>query len=175
MKKILPLIMASMVPTLLASPLPEKADVLASNTVIARYEGLTDIPCRFMTADCPDKCDHATKVATFTVIKNEDYKKPGKYGDDKAEAGAVVMVDMKKPTPGQDDAAVYALVDTLKPGDTVRLTQEHLYVDDGKAQYPVRPVTKMEKVEAPAEAASVPSAVPATPVQPRVMPGRRAF
>lgn len=129
-----------------ASPMPEKADLLASNTVLARFDGYTDIPCRFMTADCPDRCDHATKVANFTVIANEDYKRPGKYGDDKAEVGSVVMVDMKKPTPGQNDRAVYDFIDSLKPGDTVRLTQDHYYGEIGSAVMPFRPVTKMEKV-----------------------------
>ena len=174
MKKLFPIMLAAMAPSLFASPMPEKADLLATNTVIARFDGYTDIPCRFMTADCPDKCDHATKVANFTVLVNENYAQPGKYGDDKAEVGTVVMVDMKKPTPGQDDAAVYSLVDSLKPGDTVRLTQDHYYVDTEKAAYPVRPVTKLEKVEKPAAAPEVPAAVPATPIQPRVMPGRRA-
>ena len=167
MKKLFPLMMAAMAPSLFASPMPEKADLLATNTVIARFDGYTDIPCRFMTADCP-------KVANFTVLVNENYAKPGKYGDDKAEVGTVVMVDMKKPTPGQDDAAVYSLVDSLTPGDTVRLTQDHYYVDTERAAYPVRPVTKLEKVEKPAAAPEGPAAVPATPIQPRVMPGRRA-
>lgn len=175
MKKFFLFMMSAMAPGLVASPLPEKADLLATNTVIARFDGYTDIPCQFMTADCPDKCGHATKVANFTVLVNENYARPGKYGDDKAEVGSVVMVDMKKPTPGQDDAAVYELVDALKAGDTVRLTQEHLYVDDGCAQFPVRPVTRMEKVDAPAAAAAVPAPVPAAPIMPRMMPGRRAL
>lgn len=174
MKKLLPLVMAAMAPSLFASPLPEKADLLATNTVIARFEGYTDIPCRFMTADCPDKCDHATKVANFTVLQNENYDQLGKYGDDKAEVGSVMMVDMKKATPGQDDKAVFATVDSLKPGDTVRLTQDHYYVNTERAAYPVRPVTKLEKVDKPANAAEVPASVPATPIQPRMMPGRRA-
>ena len=99
-------------------------------------------------------------------------------GDILATAGSLfttMMVDVKKPTPGQDDAAVFSVVDSLQPGDTVRLTQVHYYVDDNGNMYPVRPVTKLEKVEKPADAADVPAAVPATPIQPRrMMPGRRA-
>ena len=174
MKKLLPFVMAAMAPSLFATPLPEKADLLATNTVIARLDGFTDIPCRFMTADCPDKCDHATKVANFTVLVNENYAQPGKYGDDKAEVGSVVMVDIKKPTPGQDDRHVFEMMDVLKPGDVVRLTQDHYYVNTERAAYPVRPVTKLEKVEKPANAAEVPASVPATPIQPRMMPSRRA-
>ena len=89
-------------------------------------------------------------------------------------ADPYLMVDMKKATPGQDDKAVFATVDSLKPGDTVRLTQDHYYVNTERAAYPVRPVTKLEKVEKPANAAEVPASVPATPIQPRMMPGRRA-
>ncbi len=174
MKKLLPIALAALAPSLFASPISGKADLLASNTVIARFDGFTDIPCRHMTADCPDRCDHATKVALFTVLLNEDYEQLGKYGDDKAEVGSTLMVDIKKPTPGQDDAAVFAAMDTLKPGDSVRLTQDHLYVDDNGNMYPVRPVTKIEKVETPAAAPQLPAAVPATPIQPRMMPGRRA-
>lgn len=174
MKKLLPIALAALAPSLFASPISGKADLLASNTVIARFDGFTDIPCRHMTADCPDRCDHATKVARFTVLLNEDYEQLGKYGDDKAEVGSTLMVDVKKPTPGQDDAAVFAAMDTLKPGDSVRLTQDHLYVDDNGNMYPVRPVTKIEKVETPAAAPQLPAAVPATPIQPRMMPGRRA-
>ncbi len=174
MKKLLPMMFAAMAPSLFASPMPEKAELLATNTVIARFDGYTDIPCRFMTADCPDKCDHATKVANFTVLSNEHYAKPGKYGDDKAEVGTVVMVDIKKPTPGQNDRYVFDFVDTLQPGDTVCLTQDHYYVNTESAAYPVRPVTKMEKVQKPANAPQVPAAVPATPIQPRMMPGRCA-
>lgn len=176
MKKLLPLMLAAMAPSLFASPLPAKADLLATNTVVARFDGFTEIPCRFMTADCPDKCDHATKVANFTVLINENYAKPGKYGDAKAEVGSVVMVDIKKPTPGQNDRHVFEMMDVIKPGDTVRLTQDHYYVDTEKAAFPVRPVTKLEKIEKPANAPELPAAAPAEPVQPRVMPiGRRAL
>ena len=99
-------VMALGASSLMASPMPEKADLLAENTVVAQYMGLLDIPCRHMTADCPDKCDHATKVARFRVLKNENYRLVGKYGDDKMEPASMLMVDVKKPTPGQDDAAV---------------------------------------------------------------------
>ncbi|MBR5876909.1 MAG: hypothetical protein IKZ10_08775 [Akkermansia sp.] len=174
MKKFIPLMAAVLAPSLFAAPVKGKADLLATNTVIARFDGFTEIPCRHMTADCPDKCDHATKVANFTVLVNEDYKQPGKYGADKAEVGSTMMVDVKKPTPGQDDAAIFALVDQLNPGDTVRLTQDHLYIDEGCYIYPAYPISKMEKVDKPAAAPEVPAFVPATPIQPRMMPGRRA-
>ena len=145
-------------PALFASPLPQKADLLASNTVVAHYLGTIEIPCRHMTADCPDKCDHGTKAARFRVLQNEDYQLTGKYGDDKMEPGSILMIDIKKPTPGQDDAAVFEFLDTIKVGDKVRLTQKHYYADFGKRVTPVRPVTAIEKVATTDRVPAMPAA-----------------
>ncbi|MFR1411158.1 MAG: hypothetical protein ACLSUW_01830 [Akkermansia sp.] len=40
---------------------------------------------------CPDKCDHARDFAVFRIVKYLDYRKPGKYGDEKQEQ---LMVDV---------------------------------------------------------------------------------
>lgn len=128
-----------------ASPLPP-ADLLAANTVVAEYMGTVHQPCRFRTALCPDRCDHAAELARFRVIRNESYEQPGKYGDDKAEQDSVLLVDAVKDVPGQDDATVHRLISELKPGDQVRLTISHYYVRDKGMHYPVRPVTQMEKL-----------------------------
>lgn len=159
-------------PVLMASPMPEKADLLASNTVVAQYMGTQERPCYFRTALCPDRCDHAAKVANFVVLINENYSKPGKYGDDKAEQGSVVMIDLKNDVPGQDDA-IKELIAKLQPGDTVRLTQDHYYGEIGCCMTPFRPVTKMEKVEKPANAPDVPEAQPEQhPIMPIMRRGR---
>ncbi|MBQ7024781.1 MAG: hypothetical protein IJN29_14475 [Akkermansia sp.] len=161
-------IAALVIPTLIAAPMPAKADLLASNTVVAVYTGTKERPCMFRTALCPDRCGHAAKVATFSVVSNEDYKKPGKYGDDKAEPGSVIMVDLLHETPGQSDE-VKKIIETLQPGDAVRMTQDHYYGDFGEVVEPFRPVTKMEKLE------GVKKSVPAsTEVQHPIMPLRRA-
>lgn len=138
------------VPTLFAAPMPAKADLQASNTVVAVYVGTKERPCMFRTALCPNRCGHAAKVATFRVVTNEDYKKPGKYGDDKAEAGSVIMVDMLRDVPGQNED-VQKLISTLSAGDQVRMTQDHYYGDFGQVMEPFRPVTKIEKLEGKAE------------------------
>ena len=158
MNKFIPLMAAILAPSLFAAPVKGKADLLASNTVIARFDGFTEIPCRHMTADCPDKCDHATKVARFRVLKNENYRLVGKYGDDKMEPASMLMVDVKKPTPGQDDAAVFEAIDALKLGDKVRLTQKHYYGDFGHEVAPFRPVTQIEKVASPDKVPACPEA-----------------
>ncbi|MBR5887393.1 MAG: hypothetical protein IKZ07_04195 [Akkermansia sp.] len=155
-------------PSLFALPMPDKADLLATNTIKAVYMGTQERPCMFRTALCPNRCGHAAKVAAFQVIENESYSKPGKYGDGKAEAGSVVMVDVKNETPGQDEA-VNKLISTLTPGDTVRMTQEHYYGDFGGCMSPFRPITKIEKLGEKAPAPEVqPEQHPVMPIMRRV-------
>ena len=137
------LMLAALVPSVVASPLPEKADLLASNTVVAQYVGVVERPCYFRTALCPDRCDHGAKIARFQVLTNESYEKPGKYGDDKAEAGNIVLVDARNDVPGQPDGMLQKLAE-LKPGQLVRLTQKHYYADLGDIVTPIRPVTELE-------------------------------
>lgn len=120
------------------APIPDSA-LLAENVVIAEYVGTEEIPCRFMTADCPDKCDHATKVALFRVVSNESYTKHGEYGDEKMEAGETVPVDLRHPAPGQ------VAIPALNKGDKVKLTIQHRYTK-GNVQEPIRPVTALEKL-----------------------------
>lgn len=124
-----------------------EVELLARNTVLAVYENTVEQPCRFMTADCPDRCDHATRAAIFRVLKNEDYAKPGQYGDDKMEAGSHVYINIRKDEPGQAPK-VRELISELKPGDHVRMTVHHNYVKDETAHYPARPVVQMERVSA---------------------------
>ena len=129
-----------------ALPLPEKAELLASNTVLAKYTQTVERPCRFMTALCPDKCDHATKLAQFEVLANENYTHPGQYGDEKLEPGATAVVDVQRAVLGQSPA-VAQFISALKPGDTVRLTISHYYVQQGQGQFPVRPAVSIECAE----------------------------
>lgn len=120
------------------APVPE-SDLLAENIVTAAYIGTEEIPCRFMTADCPDKCDHGTKVALFRVISNESYATHSEYGDPKMEAGETVPVDIRRPAPGQ------VAIPALNKGDKVKLTVQHRYTK-GNVQEPIRPVTALEKL-----------------------------
>ena len=137
------LLMSVLLPAAVASPLPEKADLLASNTVTAQFLGMQERPCYFRTALCPDRCDHAVKAAQFRVLSNEAYEKPGEYGDDKAEAGNMLLVDARNDVPGQPDDMLQKLAE-LKPGQVVRLTQKHYYADLGEVVMPVRPITELE-------------------------------
>ncbi len=142
MKNKLFLMIAALLPAVVASPLPEKVDLLASNTVTAQFLGMQERACHFRTALCPDRCDHAMKVARFRVLSNVAYEKPGKYGDDKAEAGNMLVVDARNDVPGQPDDMLRKLAE-LKPGQVVRLTQMHYYADLGDVVTPIRPVTEL--------------------------------
>ena len=126
-----------------ASPLPQKAELLAANTVVAKYVGEQEIPCRFMTALCPDRCDHATTLAAFEVIENEAYEKPGRYGDEMLAPGDTAVVDVKKDVPGQPDEIAETIA-RLSPGDVVRLVIVHYYVQQGQGQFPVRPAIQLQ-------------------------------
>ncbi len=123
-----------------AAPLPP-ADLLASNSVKASFVGVEDRPCRHLTSECPDKCGHATRIAKFLVIENKGYEKPGQYGDDKAEPGKILIVDVKRDIEGQD-VAVAAAIAKLQKGAKVDMTITHYYVNVDGSRWPVRPVTE---------------------------------
>lgn len=137
------LMLAALLPAVVASPLPEKADLLASNTVTAQYVGAIYRPCHFRTADCPTRCGHGTHAAQFRVLTSESYEKAGKYGDEQAAPGNMILIDVKKDVPGQPDGMLQKLKE-LKPGQIVRLTQKHYYADLGTIVTPIRPVTELE-------------------------------
>lgn len=125
-----------------ASPLPDRADLLAENTVIARYEGTVDHPCMFRTTLCPDYCDHATRLAHFHVLENVRYVSYSKYGDGKLNPGDTAVVDVHKDIPGQEQSIVQCIA-SLRPGDCVRLTLAHHYVHQKQCSFPVRPATEI--------------------------------
>lgn len=125
-----------------AVPLPP-GDLLATNEVIATYAGLSDLPCRLGTAECPDRCDHATKLAKFKVIKNLKYIGEGQYADDKAESGSIVYVDVKKDIEGQNPSIAKHIA-KMKLGTKVQLTITHFYVNKGESRYTIRPATSFQ-------------------------------
>lgn len=137
------LLMAALLPGVMASPLPEKAELLASNTVVAQYVSTDARPCYGRTSLCPDRCGHAVQLAKFRVLMNEAYEQPGKYGDDKAVAGNLLLVDASSDIPGQDVEMLKKLAE-LKPGQVVRITQKHYYAEVSGVHTPIRPVTQLE-------------------------------
>lgn len=120
-------------------------EILASNEVIATYVGTHSAPCMHMTAECPDRCTHATKYAQFKVIKNIKYVKDGEYGVAKAEAESLMRVDVEKDIEGQN-ASVAKTIAALKPGDKVELTVTHYYLTKDNSRYPAYPATSLKKL-----------------------------
>lgn len=121
----------------------EKRDVLCINEVLATFQKFEHIPCRFRTARCPDRCDHATDVAVFKVDQYLKYEQQGKYADDKVEEFYWNL----KPTADSNKLHPEYLeqVKALKAGDKVKLNWTHFYVNTDSANYPERCVTFFEK------------------------------
>ncbi len=125
-------------------PPKEVRKLLSSHSTLAEFAGITFQPCRHLTSLCPNKCTHAGKVASFKVIKYLDYKKPGKYGDAKGTSFRTMVEDQlgNARTP----AATLIIINSLKKGDTVRLSWNHDYVTRNRSSFPVRTITKLSKV-----------------------------
>lgn len=136
------------------------SEVLSTHSTLATYAGTAEQPCRFLTSLCPDRCGHASTVATFRIVRYLGYEKPGQYGDEQKDVFHVRVSGGR--THGGDTATpeVAALIATLASGDKVLLDWEHLYVtakyaNGGEAKFPERPVTKLERADPTAAAAIV--------------------
>lgn len=117
-------------------------DVLCVNEVTATFKGIEHHPCHFMTADCPDHCDHATDIAHFHIDKYEKYEKLGEYGDDKQEE---FLWDLKQSSESNKIHPEYLeKVKALKPGQKVKIHWNHFYVHDDHGAFPERSVTYFE-------------------------------
>ena len=79
-------------------------ELLSDHVAEAEFTGIIHRKCRFLTSLCPDKCDHARDFAVFRIVKYLDYRKPGKYGDDKQDQLMVDVTDLPEVKPG--DVAV---------------------------------------------------------------------
>lgn len=114
----------------------DKIDVLSHHDAICEFTGIRHIPCRFRTAECPDRCDHAADIAIFKVLEYKEYELKGKYGDEKQTE---ITCEVKKPVYHQDPA-IAEKCRSLKEGQKVRVVYDHLYVDDGSNVRPERPI-----------------------------------
>lgn len=117
-------------------------DILSSHNTEATLKEFKDLPCRFLTSLCPDRCGHATRVAVFQITKYLQYKKEGQYGDPKQE---LFYLDLKKDPYGQNKS-IRQTAEALKIGDKVKLNWNHLYIKKAGSSYPERPVVLLEKI-----------------------------
>lgn len=121
------------------------ADVLlAENVVTARYLGEEAVPCPYKSADCPDRCKHATSLARFRVEQNHHYVQKSPQGDPQLRPGDIITIDRKKYVSGQLYRVESAL-NQLRPGDMVRITVEHR-LSNGEREENIHPVTVMERL-----------------------------
>lgn len=119
------------------APLPS-GELLSDHVAEAEFTGVIHRKCLFRTSLCPDKCDHPKDFATFRIIKYLDYRKPGKYGDEKQEK---LMVDVNAGhKPILQDASILKQIAALKPGDKVVLHWSHYYMHKDSSSFPERPV-----------------------------------
>ena len=117
--------------------------VLSTHSTIARFEGIIHRPCMFRTALCPDRCGHARDLARFTILQYLNYEKKDKYGDEQEkEFYANINPNAEE---DKQSTEVLNIIKDLKVGDQVKLDWEHIYVDNGGAKYPERPIRSIER------------------------------
>ena len=117
-------------------------ELLSDHVAEAEFTGIIHRKSRVLTSLCPDKCDHAKDFAAFRIIKYLDYRKPGKYGDEKQEQ---LMIDVNPAhKPILQGADILKKVAALKPGDKVILHWSHYYMHRDSSSFPDRPVISME-------------------------------
>lgn len=125
------------------APLP--GETLSTHQTLARFEGLQDVPCRHLTSECPDRCDHGGKYARFAIVEYTGYDKPGKYGDPKQTAFAVRVAHKDGSPDTATPEALRRVIAELSEGQVVGLEWAHVYVTDPAtgSKWPERIVTKL--------------------------------
>ena len=126
----------------MTAPLP--GETLSTHSTRATYNGTQRVPCRFMTADCPNACDHGGLFATFTINKYLAYTQPSKYGDEEQKTFTLRVGTNQGTAEPTLSPALAAAMANLQPGDTVTLDWAHVYITDPAGnQYPERVVTRL--------------------------------
>jgi hypothetical protein len=97
-----------------------------------------------LTSLCPDRCGHSGKLASFGILKYEQYEKPGEYGDPKQEEFQFLIEDNMGNRKVPDEIRTATL--SLKEGEKVRLKWNHDYVTKNGASFPERTVVVLEKI-----------------------------
>jgi hypothetical protein len=118
-------------------------DVLSIHKTEATFEGTKKQPCHFMTALCPDRCNHGGTIAVFKIDKNVDYKRIGQYGDEQQTTFMVPIADGQGNPTTEATEGLVDVIKTLEPGTKVELDWTHTYVDDGFVVEPRRLVTRL--------------------------------
>lgn len=123
-------------------PTATERELLARHVVIATFTGIEPGREPMLRIFPPQP---AKNWAAFKIDEYLEFEKPGKYGDDKTDKFAFL--------PDDADAAIAATLNTLQPGDRVKLSWHHDYVTrteegGGQSKSPERPVQLLERIEA---------------------------
>jgi hypothetical protein len=119
-----------------------KRETLAVHETRAEFLGIEEHVCRGLTALCPDRCGHSGKLATFRIVEYIRFESFSEYGR-KQEHFQVLIRDNLGNL--KVDPMVADAVARFSPGDIVRLSWNHDYVEINGLSGPERPVTKLER------------------------------
>ncbi len=119
--------------------------VLSTHATRARYEGVILKPCRFMTAECPDHCDHTGVYAVFSMINYYDYQSFDENGDKQQLEFFLRVADRNNVPNPEIDPLLISAVNKLNPSDIVEIDWAHVYITTDRAAYPDRIITRLDK------------------------------
>ena len=148
MKKLLPLLAVSALlagcatVTYQQTVLPQGVK-LASHETLARFDGLTEEPCRHMTTLCPNECDHGGTYAHFSIVEYTNYVQHEKEGDPKQETFAVRIALQDGSLAPETSPALKRVISELSPGQVVVLDWLHFYHRNEQGCYPERIITRL--------------------------------
>jgi hypothetical protein len=83
-------------------------------------------------------------MAAFRIIKYLSYEKVGQYGEEKEKQFQFLVEDNMKNL--KVSADIKATIDALNPNDFVLLDWQHDYVSKDGANFPERPVTRVQRI-----------------------------
>jgi hypothetical protein len=122
-------------------------EILAKNKATAQFVGIEQVPCRLRTTDCPDRCNHPQQAARFRILNYEEYEQVNKNCDPKKDVLIVsISEDPASPKSTRQSPAIVGSIKSLKAGQKVRITWEHIYVNEDGSNFAQRPVRAIESI-----------------------------
>lgn len=110
--------------------------VLSTHKTQARYVGLTEVPCRHMTAQCPDACEHGGVYAQFEIERYTDYIPSSEYAEERQETFAIRLWMRNGEAAPEGSIALRQVIGDLKEGQRVQLDWVQLYRITETCNYP---------------------------------------
>lgn len=165
-----PMLLANTAPALRAMPgnlAPVQArgncDIMASNTVTAKFVGLRDLAVQRIDQPEPD----TVQVAVFQVANSLAYRRYNRIGDGQLIPGMQFTIAMNRELPGQPAENVDTIA-TLQTDEEVVMRVDHLYLITGQEGESIRVCARLARRHANA---ATPDATPASAPAPLPIPG----